>query len=110
MLARIWLEEGKIRCCSQVCDEGCPRFSQCMECEVHTHEFVSSNRLEMLETLARKLESLLERMLTICVDAGPASISFSELECRALLKDIDKVWCEVQREYASIWKEVRSSV
>lgn len=43
----------------------------------------------------RKLEDLLDRILAICVDAGPAADSFAESECRALLRDIDKARQEV---------------
>ncbi|WPA89684.1 hypothetical protein [Neomoorella thermoacetica] len=28
--ARIWVEDGVIRCCSQMCS-GCPRFNECQE-------------------------------------------------------------------------------
>ena len=51
----------------------------------------------------RKLTACLEDMLCACRDAGPAASQFPESECRALLREIDQVWCRVQREL----KEVR---
>lgn len=50
----------------------------------------------------RKLTACLEDILWVCRDAGPAASRFPESECRALLREIDQVWCRVQRELAEL--------
>lgn len=33
-MARIWIENGKVSCCSEICyDNACPRFDKCQEIE-----------------------------------------------------------------------------
>jgi hypothetical protein len=47
----------------------------------------------------RKLETLLDKILTVCNDAGIAADGFSEDECRKLLRDIDQTWRSVLSMY-----------
>ncbi len=51
-----------------------------------------------LEGRVRELETLLDRILTACADAGLGAASFSDDECRGLLQYIDQVWQSVQRQ------------
>lgn len=63
--------------------------------------------MDELKKIILKQDFLLDKIMYICIYAGPASTNFPEYECRAVLKDIDTAWSEVDVELRSIDKIVR---
>jgi len=63
---------------------------------------MSNISLDELRKTTLKQSFLLDKMMSVCINAGVAVNCFSEHECRMLLKDIYYAWCEVREEYTPI--------
>jgi len=63
---------------------------------------MSNISLDELRKTMLKQSFLLDRMMSVCANAGVAVNCFSEHECRMLLKDIYYAWCEVREGYTPI--------
>ena len=61
--------------------------------------------IDELKKIILKQDFLLDKIMTVCADAGSAN-DFPEHECRALLKDIFNTWREVYVEHEPLWKIV----
>jgi len=67
---------------------------------------MSNISLDELKKIALKQDFLLDKIMSVCIDAGAAADNFSEHACRELLKDIFKTWCEVSNEHKPLLKVI----
>jgi len=62
--------------------------------------------IDELKKVILKQDFLLDKIMSVCIDAGTAADNFSEHACRELLKDIFKTWCEVSNEHKPLLKVI----
>ena len=79
---------------------GCSVLAKLKEEKKQTHNI----GIDELKKIIIKQGFLLDKIMSVCIDAGVAVNSFSEHGCRSLLKDIYIAWCEVSDEARSIFK------
>ena len=68
---------------------------------------MSNISIDELKKIILKQDFLLDRIMSVCIDAGTAANSFSEYACRALLKDIFNTWREVCNESEPMFKIIK---
>jgi len=84
---------------------GGARLCECAWCE-RGGGVMSNISIDELKKMVLKQDFLLDKIMSVCIDAGAAADNFSEHACRELLKDIFKTWCEVSNEHKSSLKVI----
>jgi len=67
---------------------------------------MSNISLDELKKMVLKQDFLLDKIMSVCINADAAADTFSEHACRELLKDISKTWCEVYTECEPMLKTI----